>query len=489
MNPDRMRRMVSILLVIAAFTGGQAAHPSPAAEPIRLHPDNPRYFLWRQKPAILITAGEHYGAVLNLDFDYARYLDELKAHRFNLTRIFSGTYREVPGSFNITGNTLAPADGRFICPWARSETPGASDGGKKFDLAKWDEAYFARLKAFLKQSGERGIVVELVLFCTMYDDNVWNASPMNARNNVNGIGGGGKHEVFNATDKDLLKTQTALARKLATELNAFDNLYYELCNEPYERGGLTKEWSDRIAATIAETESSLPNKHLIAQGFPPSNTAIATLNPRVSVLNFHAARPEDVRLNYHFNRVIAFDETGGSDRSDRKYRTEAWEFMIAGGGVYDHLDFSFTTDRPDGMAVPLPPATPGGGGPELRRQLQVLKEFIESFEFVRMKPSDGIIRTNHITAAQTNSRTTIKPTVRALGEAGKAYAIHINGGMEAKLELNLPTGNYSAEWINTKTGRIEKSEPFNHSGGDKTLLSPKYSEDIALRVVRQKNIE
>jgi hypothetical protein len=57
--------------------------------------------------------------VLNLDIDYTRYLDVLQAHGFNLTRTFSGTYREVPGSFGITGNTLAPAPGRYTCPWAR----------------------------------------------------------------------------------------------------------------------------------------------------------------------------------------------------------------------------------------------------------------------------------------------------------------------------------------------------------------------------------
>src|SRR6187431_1998857 len=57
-----------------------------ADEPIRLHPDNPRYFLWRGQPAVLITAGEHYGTVMNLDFDYARYFEELKSNRFNLTR-------------------------------------------------------------------------------------------------------------------------------------------------------------------------------------------------------------------------------------------------------------------------------------------------------------------------------------------------------------------------------------------------------------------
>ena len=87
-------------------------------------------------------------------------------------------------------------------------------------------------------------------------------------------------------------------------------------------------------------------------------------------MNFHGPAAEAVRPNYHFNRVIALDETGGSDRSDRKYRTEGWEFILAGGGVFSHLDFSFTTDRPDGTRRAPSDGTPGGGGPELRRQLQ-----------------------------------------------------------------------------------------------------------------------
>src|SRR5512137_2699886 len=100
-----------------------------AARPLSLHPDNPHYFLFRGKPTVLITSGEHYGAVLNLDFDYKPYLEELQAHSLNLTRTFAGTYREVPGSFKITDNTLAPLPNRYASPWARSNTPGYFDGG------------------------------------------------------------------------------------------------------------------------------------------------------------------------------------------------------------------------------------------------------------------------------------------------------------------------------------------------------------------------
>ena len=82
-----------------------AAAIATAAEPIRLHPANPHYFAFRGKPTVLITSAEHYGAVLNKDFDYRRYLKTLAADRLNLTRVFVGSYREGPQAFNITENT------------------------------------------------------------------------------------------------------------------------------------------------------------------------------------------------------------------------------------------------------------------------------------------------------------------------------------------------------------------------------------------------
>ena len=106
--------------------------------PISLHPQNGRYTPLRGKPAILVGSTEHYGAVLNADFDYAKYLDQVQADGLNLTRAFTGVYCEPVGAFNIAGNTLAPQQGRLLCPFARSDTPGYAGGGNKFDLTRWD---------------------------------------------------------------------------------------------------------------------------------------------------------------------------------------------------------------------------------------------------------------------------------------------------------------------------------------------------------------
>src|SRR5689334_3596157 len=153
------------------------------SQPVSLHPDNPHYFLYKNKPTIFITSGEHYGALLNLDFNYKTYFDELHRNGLNMTRTFSGVYCEQPGAFNIGNNTLAPVSMKYITPWARSETPGYKNGGNKFDLNKWDEKYFERLKDVLQKAADRNVVVEFTLFCPFYEDGMWLISPMNSSNN------------------------------------------------------------------------------------------------------------------------------------------------------------------------------------------------------------------------------------------------------------------------------------------------------------------
>ena len=155
---------VSALILTATI-----AVPS-SAQPLTLHPQNPHYFLFRGKPALLVTSGEHYGAVLNLDFDYKTYLQTLATDGLNLTRTFPGGYVEPMGAFKIERNALAPAGGRLICPWVRSNRPGYIHGGNRFDLSRLDNAFFRRLRDFVAQASQCGIIVELNLFTPMYED-------------------------------------------------------------------------------------------------------------------------------------------------------------------------------------------------------------------------------------------------------------------------------------------------------------------------------
>lgn len=451
--------MLTILLALAT-----AAQTAGAGEPpISLHPENPHYFLFRGEPTILVTSGEHYGAVLNLDFDFIPYLDELAARGFNQTRTFSGTYREVPGSFNIRDNTLAPKEGRYQSPWVQTD-----DG--KFDLDRFDPAYFERLRSFIAAAGERGIVVEYVLFCPFYEEILWEVNPMNARNNLSGAGEIPRTEAYATAHNDLLEKQLQFVRRAVGDVRDFDNVYFEVCNEPYF-GGVTGEWQDRIIAEIVAAEQDLDAKHLIARNIANDKAVITDPNPAVSLFNFHYAHPDAALDNYGLNKALGDDETGFDGNDDAPYRKEGWKFLLSGGSLYSNLDYSFTPDAEDGSA-PVAAPTPGGGGPALRTQLSVMKRFLEGFDFLRMHPDASVVR-----ARPADSRT------YALVEPGRQYAVFVDGGAGGELAVDLPEGRYRAEWIDTRSGEVAGAEDLDHGGGRATLESPKYSEDIALRIV------
>ncbi|MBM3727049.1 MAG: glycoside hydrolase family 5 protein [Acidobacteria bacterium] len=461
------------------------------AQPLRLHGSNPHYFEFQGKPTVLITSGEHYGALINLDFDYALYFQTLARDRLNLTRVFTGAYREVPGNFSIAGNTLAPKPDRFLAPWPRSAVPGAADGLNKFDLSRWNESYFSRLKDLLRAAGKNGVIVELVLFCPFYEDSMWEASPMNARNNVNNTGAVARTDVYTLKDPALTKLQEDLTRRIVSELRGAPNLYFEIANEPYF-GGITLEWQGRIAAVIREAETGPGVRHLISQNIANGSKRVPDPNPDVSIFNFHYSRPpEAVGLNWHLARAIGNNETGFDGASDATYRIQGWDFLLAGGALYNNLDYSFAAGgHEDGTFMYPADTQPGGGSAALRAQLRVLRDFMDSVPFTRMEATPGLIR----------SRLPAGASAQARGAEGQVYAIYVHHGRIVKdakpryqvdpasqrltLTLGLPDGTYRADWIHTRTGGLMRRDTVQARGGEAAVLSPAYTQDIALRLVR-----
>src|SRR5262249_41605409 len=117
---------------------------------------------------------------------------------------------------------------------------------------------------------------------------------------------------------------------------------------------------------------------------------------------------------------------------DLPYRTEAWDFILAGGALFNHLDYSFTVGHEDGT-YSYPGAQPGGGNPTLRGQFRILRDFIQGFDFVRMKPDNSIIK----------GGVPLGGTARALVDSGTAYAIYVS--------KTTAVGQFSVRW----TGFLE----------------------------------
>jgi hypothetical protein len=299
---------------------------------------------------------------------------------------------------------------------------------------------------------------------------LWATNPLNPANNDNLQPPLGRLEVFTLQHQKLSAYEMALVRKIAQELRDADNVYFEICNEPYF-GNVTPAWNDRVVETVAAAEKDFPGRHLIAQNIANGAAVVKDPSPNVSILNFHYATPPDtVGQNYALKRAIGDDETGFRGTADAAYRTEGWAFVLAGGAVYDNLDYSFSTEHPAGTQPVT--TSPGGGGAALRKQLGALKKFIDSFDFPKMKPDNSVVR----------GGTPEKGNVRVLAETGKQYAVYVQGGTQVTLRVDLPTGSYRADWVDTKTGAAAKTEMFDHAGGERAVESPVYETDIALAI-------
>lgn len=471
--------MMFVMIVLLSFVILAVIPAQVNAKPLRLHPENPHYFEYQGKPLVLVTSAEHYGVVLNSAFDYETYLNTLAKDGLNNTRMFVGAYCEPVGAFKIVENTLAPTEGKLVCPWARSSEPGYANGGNKFDLTTWDAGYFERLKRFMSLAAEQGVIVEVNLFCPFYRDEMWDLSPMHVNNNVNGLGDVSKEAVYTLDQHaGLLDVQAEMVRKVVTALKDFDNLYYEVMNEPYARK-VPMNWQEYIVDVIVATEKELGVTHLISLNIANKEELVEDIHDDVSILNFHYAwPPKTVGLNYGLNRAIGDNETGFKGTGDYYYRREGWAFILSGGALYNNLDYTFAVGYEDGTFEH--PDQPGSSSQVLRPQLGLLKRFIHEFDFVQMSPRDDVIAEGERLKAF------------ALAEDGKQYAVYVcqldtDNLTERRtdLKLDLPKGTYEIEWVNTHTGDVEKADTLSHSGGEATFTSPSFIEDVALRVLKK----
>ncbi len=456
------------------------------AGPIGLHPKNPRYFIYKGKPLLIVTSAEHYGAVLNPAFDYMKYLNTLKQDGMNYTRIFTGSmYWELKGDFHIPNNTLAPSPGTALVPWKRSGVDGNANGGNKFDLDQWNDTYFERLKSFIKEAKKRDIIVEVTLFTSIYSQHTWSNCPIHPQNNINQTDITDYKKVHTLDNGKLLQYQERFVVKMLQELNKFDNIIYEIQNEPWcDQSLVTQDgksrvetasqasldWQRHISGIIVETEKKLKNKHLIAQNYCNNQCHIADVDPQISVINFHYATPFAVSQNDRWNKVIGFDESGFAGSDDHTYRRQAWAFIMSGGGLFNNLDYSFAVGYEDGTLVQK---APGGGSPALRKQLYILRTFLEQFDFIRFSPDGTLVESSS------------GATAYALSDKKKEFAVYLEGKDCKLIRLRLPAGKYRIAWINTLEGsklqnEIEIKDPVTE------LTVPDHPSDIALSLVKIK---
>ncbi len=108
-----------------------------------------------------------------------------------------------------------------------------------------------------------------------------------------------------------------------------------------------------------------------------------------------------------------------------------------------------------------------------RKQLEILRDFINNFDFIKMRPDNSVVKElpDNVTA-------------QVLSEPGRAYALYINGSGLKNLTIEIPPGSYMHEWIDTRVAKMLSAKALTHQGSPLKLPVPEYKDDIALRIKR-----
>lgn len=107
------RFCLTFWLVACMVTGTVAAQH---VTPLALHPKNGHYFLYRGRAMVAIGSGEHYGAVLNADFNFEKYLRRVGPVRVEPYASFQRGLRRARGGFPHCSEHSSSSPGSFFGP-------------------------------------------------------------------------------------------------------------------------------------------------------------------------------------------------------------------------------------------------------------------------------------------------------------------------------------------------------------------------------------
>lgn len=173
-------------------------------------------------PIQLLGVSSYGWLATNSGEDYKHFLDTLEAHHINFTRVFA------------------------IFPWTHDLYPFSRRTDKKFNLPElgidesennYDALYFQRLRDFLDYAGQKGIIVQIVLFDEtgmngLDDPRTWDRHPYNSRNNTKGrINDPNKGIPTFYEDPGMRDLIEPYIRYLVRATRDYGNIIYEVANQ------------------------------------------------------------------------------------------------------------------------------------------------------------------------------------------------------------------------------------------------------------------
>ncbi len=426
---------MTVVLVVAQTSAGAPLIVTRATGPLRVHPKNPRYFMDESGKAIYLT-GSHTWSTLQDQgpndppptFDYDHYLAFLEKYNHNFIRLWAWEQaRWAPwadGRGRDPRNWLIEPN-----PYARTGPGLARDGKPKFNLTKFDPAYFDRLHERVRKAGKHGIYVSVMLFQgwssakSWYGGKPWLGHPYYPDNNTEGFNGNLKGSGGpDLGDPRVRERQKAYLRKVVDSVNDLDNVLYEVTNE-----GGTKDWDWWVVRTVQEYEKTKPKQHpvgLTGHGSESNEEMLASPATWISPGSKNWPDLKDTPRPAPGTKVCLLDTDhvfgiGG----DHKW---VWKSFLRGYNVLymDPYDDPLVAGQNVGVKD-----IDGA-----RRAMGYTRRFAERMDLASMTPQPALTSTGY-----------------CLAHIGAEYLVYQPKAGEA-FTVSLPGGMYRYRWFNAQQG-------------------------------------
>ena len=396
--------------------------------PLRVHPDNPRYFTDGTGQAIYLTGSHTWGNLQDQvtedarpNLDYADYLDLLAEHNHNFIRLWAWE-----------SSTRAPL------PYRRTGPGMALDGKPKFDLARWDQAYFDRLKARVSAAEARGIYVAVMLFqgwsvAKKLEDRAtpWPRHPFHKDNNVNGIdgdidGNNEGEEIHTLEQEAVTRLQETYVRKVVDTLNSYANVLYEISNESHKG---SHAWQHHMIEFIQHYQADRPYQHplVMTVAYPGGD------NEPLFRSTAEAISPKDTDGAPY--------QTDPPPADGHKVILIDSDHLWGIGGDRHWVWKSFTRGL---HPIYMDPVNTGRGSSSVKRRVPG----------VRLAMGHTLSYASRMDLAKMDPDRNVSTTGYALVNPGMEYLVY-QPRAGVGFRVGLPPGKYDYEFFNAKSGRIE----------------------------------
>ncbi len=258
--------------------------PQFATGPLRTSELNRRYFDDGTGRLVYLT-GAHTWLDLQdggssdppAQFDYNSFLNQLLAHNHNFLRLW--VWEQARWLTDTSQHTRLNIKDGFVAPlpYIRSGPGLALDGRLKFDLSRFDERYFSRLRGRVEAAAQRGIYVSVMLFNgwsietkDLGESNPWRGHPFHSGNNICGIDGdphssGHGRKVHSLEIPAITALQESYVRKVVDTVNDLNNVIFEISNESRPE---SNPWQYHLIKYLKRYEDRKQKQHPVGMTVP-----------------------------------------------------------------------------------------------------------------------------------------------------------------------------------------------------------------------------